>query len=82
MKFSAIIAIVVAVVALTSLVAVEASPVLDRRGRKFMYINYSKNPINGSMDYVYWKPIVPGYWGPINGLCYTPSMEKECAPEK
>ncbi|KAI8049651.1 hypothetical protein BDF22DRAFT_698013 [Syncephalis plumigaleata] len=32
MKFSAIIAIAVAVVALTSLVAVEASPVLDRRG--------------------------------------------------
>ncbi|KAI8057846.1 hypothetical protein BDF22DRAFT_739242 [Syncephalis plumigaleata] len=31
MKFFAIIAIAVAVVALTSLVAVEASPVLDRR---------------------------------------------------
>ncbi|KAI8052871.1 hypothetical protein BDF22DRAFT_685685 [Syncephalis plumigaleata] len=32
MKFSAVIAIAVAVVAVASLVAVEASPVLDRRG--------------------------------------------------
>ncbi len=40
MKFSAVIAIAVAVVALTSLVAVEASPVLDRRGMS------GRDPIN------------------------------------
>ncbi|KAI8054259.1 hypothetical protein BDF22DRAFT_742185 [Syncephalis plumigaleata] len=37
MKFSAIIAIAVAVVALTSMVAVEARPVLDRRAPQFQH---------------------------------------------